>query len=547
MTGGGGRSFSSISEVLTRHAQERPTDVALVAAERGYTYAELCGDVHAFARGLVHLGVGRGSTVALLCTNRAEWVVAALGTIVAGGQVAALNTWSRKWDLDHLLRDSGCEVLVSLTGFGDTKLEPLLRDLLPEAFAAEAPGSWQSATYPRLRELVLVGAEARPAGIRTLQDVLSTGASAPAGTEPPASSREDTALILYTSGSTARPKAVPLQQGVALEHGFDVGVRMGVTREDRIWLSVPLFWSYGGANALMVSLTHGCCLVLQETFDADEAIELIERHGCTLAYTLPNITAALTSAPGFSRARVATLRKGITIGSKRDVVAAATELGIGGVCNAYGSTEIYGGCCVTPHDWPLEKKAVSQGPPLPRIQVAIRDAVTGSVLPPGEVGEITVAGQVTPGYLNSPEENSRAFSDRGEYRSGDLGHVDAEGNLFFAARATEMIKSGGINIAPAEVEEFLLTHPQVVEAAVVGVADEKKGEVPIAYVRVAEAAGIEERDLKAFCRAEIASFKVPARIVVSDRPFPTTDTGKLARSKLREQAAAVWPGSRAPT
>lgn len=535
--------FSTVSELLARHAEQRPRDLALIATGRQVTYAELSAEVHAFARGLTALGVGRGATVGLLCTNRLEWVVTTLGTVVAGARVAAFNTWSRRWDLDHMLRDAGCEVLVCLTGFGVTKLEPLLRDLVPEAFGSPEPG-WRSAAYPKLRELLLVDGAVPAPGARAFASVLAEGARVSDGASAASlSSPEDTALVLYTSGSTARPKAVPLQQGVALEHGFDVGERMGVTSQDRIWLPVPLFWSYGGANALMVSLSHGCCLVLQETFDPGEAIQLVETHGCTVAYTLPNITAAVTSAPAFSPTRVATLVKGMTIGSRRDVLAAATELGVESICNAYGSTEIYGGCCVTPHEWPLERKSESQGPPLPRIAVRIRDSVSDATLPPGEIGEICVRGQVTRGYLGQPEESRRAFSDSGEYRTGDLGYLDTEGNVYFQARATEMIRSGGINIAPAEVEEFLLTHPDVLQAAVVGADDEKKGQVPIAYVTVVEASGPREQDLKAFCQDQIASFKVPARIVVSTSPLPTTDTGKLARSKLREQAPGVWPGT----
>lgn len=219
------------------------------------------------------------------------------------------------------------------------------------------------------------------------------------------------------------------------------------------------------------------------------------------------------------------MTKGMTIGPARDVRAAAVDLGVANVCNAYGSTEIYGACCVTPHDWPLQKRVDSQGPALPGVRLTIRDPETGAVVPTGQPGEITVAGHVTPGYLNQPEENAKALTDAGEFRTGDLGYCDDEGNLYFVGRATEMIKSVGINISPLEVEDFLLTHPKVLEVAVVGVDDERKGQVAVAFVKVGPGAEIDEAALQRYCRDQIAAFKVPARIVVDTADFPRTDTG----------------------
>lgn len=532
------QQIDTVMEILARQADERGARPAIVCGRARLTYAELDRDVHAFARGLQAIGIGRGASVGLICTNRAEWVVAALGTIVAGGRVAAFNTWSRSWDLDHLLRASKCEALIAVSGFGPTDLLPLLQELLPEAWKAGSPG-WQPTSYPHLRELVLIGEAARPAGARSFDEILS----ARAGRQTTAvSGREDPALVLYTSGSTAEPKAVPLLQGTALEHGFDVGSRMGVTGEDRIWLPVPLFWSYGGANALMVALTHGCTLVLQEIFDPGEALAIIEQQRCSVAYTLPNITASLLAHPDFSSARVASLAKGMTIGLKADVVTAAVGLGIDGICNAYGSTEIYGCCCATPHDWPLERKSECQGPPLPRIEISIRDPESGSLLPAGKVGEICVRGQVIKHYQDHPEANQRGFNEQGDFLTGDLGYLDQGGNLYFAARASEMIKSGGINIAPAEVEQFLLTHPEVVKVAVTGVEDPSKGQVAIAFVILREQASADEEQLRDYCRKHIASFKVPVRIIVIDGPLPTTPTGKLARREVQEMARKHWPG-----
>jgi fatty-acyl-CoA synthase len=506
--------------------------------------------VSAFASGLMGMGVGPGSVVGLMCTNRPEWLVAALATVRLGGRVAAFSTWAKKWDLRHLLAESGCEVLIGLSRFRDTDIEALLRELVPEAWDAEST-RWQAKSYRDLREIVLIDAQERAAGVRSFADVQATVSSG-AGLEPVTGTashtgRDEPILVLYTSGSTTRPKVVPIHHRTALEHARDVAARMGVVSGDALWIPVPLFWSYGGANALMVALATGTTAVLQEAFEPAEALQIIEDRQCTVAYTLPNITGALVAHPDFSRDRVRTMTKGMTIGSPKDVETAAAVLGVTHICNAYGSTELYGGCCVTPSDWPLERKLQSQGPPLPRNIVVIRNPVTRKPVPPGETGEITVRGQVTTGYLGSPEQTSASFSADGEFRTGDLGYLDESGDLHFVGRESEMIRTGGINIAPAEVEEFLRTHPSVAEVAVVGLPDAAKGEVVVAYVTLADPASpVQESELKAYCRDRIASYKVPVRFVVTADSLPRTDTGKLSRAAVRGMAADFMAGARSP-
>ncbi len=531
------KQINTVFETLARYSSRLGNQPAIISQRETLTFHELERNVHSFAHGLQGLGLQRGTIVGLLCTNRIEWIVSTLGTILAGGQVAAFNTWSKRWDLDHLLRSSHCEILIALADSERISLLPLLQELIPEAWNTNHPG-WRSAAYPNLRDLVLLGNDSRPPGARRYEDVLATPGD-PWTTS--ISHRDDVAIVLFTSGSTAEPKAVPLIQSDALEHGRDVGDRMGIDEGDRIWLAVPLFWSYGGANALMVALTHGCTIVLQETFEATEALAIIEKHQCNVAYTLPNITAMLLAHPEFSVGRVSSLQKGMTIGSREDVIAAGAGLQIEAICNAYGSTEMYGCCTATPHDWPLERKSECQGPPLPRIFVSIRDPLTGSPLPVGNVGEICVSGQVMRGYYGQAEANSSSFNELGEYRTGDLGHFDDDGNLYFAARASEMIKSGGINIAPAEVERFLRTHPGVKDVAVTRVDDSDKGQVAVAFVIANSDFNIDETELRNYCKEHIASYKIPVRIIVTNEPFPTTATGKLSRRELGEIAKQYWP------
>lgn len=498
-----------------------------MSGERRITYAELDGLVEAAADGLYGLGVRRGGTVGLLCTNRWEWICAALGAMRIGARLAAFNTFARAWDLEYMLSHSDTEVLVIIDRFRSRDYLETVRELGVEIDRT----GWKVDAFPRLREVVLVGDGPVPDGARHFDALLEAASPRPAGEA--VTSAGDDAYVLYTSGSSARPKAVPLQHYAAVENAFNIGERMELTPEDRVWVAVPLFWAYGAVNALPAALTHGSALVLQEAFDAAEAIDLIERHACTAAYTLPNMTNALIAQPSFSTERTATLRTGLTIGSESDVRRAAVDLGIPAICNIYGGTETYGNCCVSPASWPLERRLESQGPPLPGVELRIVGP-EGEDLPQGEVGEILVRGYVMQGYVAA--EGSAAadtpFVD-GWYRTGDLGSLGEDGRLRFSARATDMIKTGGINVAPREVEEFLELHPDISEVAVVGVPDEQAGEVPVAYVTGRSGSSLDGEELRAYCLERIARYKVPARFHVVD-DLPKLDTGKLARRAMVE-------------
>ncbi len=514
------RPFSRhLAELVTELAGRVGDRTALVSGERSLTYAELDERAGAVAGGFRDLGVERGDTVGLLCTNRWEWVVAALGAMRLGARVATFNTFARAWDLEYMLGHSGAELLVTLDRFRARDYLETIVELVPEL---NEPG-FASARFPRLRDVVVIGDADVPAGARRFSDL---AAEAPA---PVPVSAADDAFVLYTSGSSARPKAVPLQHYGIVENGFQIGERMGLGDDDRVWVSVPLFWAYGAANALPATLTHGAALILQPAFDPGEALDLIEGHGATAGYTLPNMTSALIGHPEFTPERTRTLRRGLTLGTPTDVRRAAEGLGMTEVANIYGGTETYGNCCVTPSAWPLERRADSQGPPLPGVALRVVDPETGAELAHDETGELRVRGYVTRGYLDGG--GSEAFTADGWFRTGDLAAVSGDGCLRFSARATDMIKAGGINVAPSEVEEFVALHPDVRDVAVVGVPDPVLDQVVVAFVVPRAGTNLTGDAVRAYCRDRIAAYKVPARVHILD-DLPKTDTGKLARGAL---------------
>jgi fatty-acyl-CoA synthase len=533
------RPFSRhLSDLVSELARRDGGATAVLDGAVALTYGELDERIDAVAGGLRRLGVQWGSTVGLLCTNRWEWLAAAIGAHRVGARVAAFNTFAKAWDLDYMVSHSDTEVLICVDGFRSRDYRQTLRELVPELAAPD----WISERFPALRHVVVIGEAPELPGVKTLVEVMAA-AAAVGPLEPVPVSAADDAFILYTSGSSARPKAVPMQHYATIENGFSIGERMGLDRDDRVFVSVPLFWAYGAVNALPATLTHGATMALQPAFEPRGALDLIEQHHCTAIYTLPNMTAALLAAEGYAPARVASLRTGLTLGTEAEIRRTLEELDVPKICNIYGGTETYGNCCVTPNEWPDQRRLTSQGPPLPGVRLRIVDPSSGELLPTGSVGEIQVTGYLARGYLaDESGASARAFGADGWYRSGDLGSLDDEGGLHFHSRATEMIKTGGINVAPREVEEFLAGHPAIDNVAVVGVPDERLTEVVVAFVVARAGEEPAPGQLRSWCAERIASYKVPARVHVIPE-LPATDTGKLARRALVELDQAKSRGT----
>src|SRR5205814_541264 len=315
-----------------------------------------------------------------------------------------------------------------------------------------------------------------------------------------------------TSGSTATPKGVTLAHGGVIDNGFDIGERQHLTSADRLWLAVPLFWSFGSANALPAILTHGGCVVLQESFEPGEALELLDRERCSVYYGMANMARAMLEHPDRPRRRFASMRTGLTIGLPEDVAMTMEAVGAAELCNVYGSTETYGNCAVTDAHDPLDVRLHTQGLPLPGMEMRVVHQDTRHVLGPDEIGELCVRGHVTPGYHHAPALAATAFDADGYFLTGDLGMIGHDGRVRFRGRLKEMIKTGGINVAPLEVEEVLLQHPDVKQAYVVGVPDRAKDEIVAAVIEMRAGAPADVDALVAFCRERLASYKVPARV-----------------------------------
>ena len=535
----------TLGDLLDEMAAERPHAQALAFRDEQLTYAALRARVDELARALVAVGVTRGDRVGVLLPNRPEWVVAALAIAKIGGIVSAISTFSTARELGWMLEHSEAVALITVSAFRGRAYLDALHDLCPE-LAASAPGALRSERLPRLRTVVSMDGR-RVDGVFQPEDFLGRGAglgTAALRERQRSVSPSDVCYLLYTSGSTATPKGVTLAHGSIIENGFNIGERQHLTPADRLWLAVPLFWSFGSANALPAILTHGGCAVLQESFEPGEALELLERERCSVYYGMANMARAMLEHPDRRRRRLDSMRTGLTIGLPEDIEMTMEAVGARELCNVYGSTETYGNCAVTDAHDPLARRLHTQGLPLPGMDIRVADPETRRPLPAGEVGELCVAGHVTPGYFRAPELDAAAFDAEGYFYTGDLGLVGDDGRVRFRGRLKEMIKTGGINVAPLEVESVLLQHPGVKQAYVVGVPDHDKDEVVVAVLELHEAAAVDAGAIVAFCRERLASYKVPTRLVFRKaEELPHTPTGKIHKPGLREELA-TYPSPR---
>jgi fatty-acyl-CoA synthase len=530
------RTFGDLVDEL---AAATPRAPALVSGTERLDFAALKARTDAFARALLGLGIARGDRVALLCSNRSEWVVVAGAAAKLGAPVTAISTFSSPRELAYSLEHCGAKALVMLSRFRDRHFLQALGELCPE-LARRPPGALQSAALPALRTVVVLDGDASP-GTFGPAEFLARGAGVDAAAlarAQAAVSADDVCFILYTSGSTAEPKGVTLAHGPLLANGFDIGERQHLTAADRLWLAVPLFWSFGSANAMPAIMTHGGCMVLQEAFEPGAALALIERERCSVYYGMANMARALLEHPDHPGRRLGAMRTGLTIGPPEDITLTIQALGAAELCTVYGATETYGNCAVTDAHDPLPLRLATQGLPLPGMTIHAVDPATRAPLPPGEIGELAVRGYTTPGYFRAPELDAQAF-DNGWFLTGDLGSIGPDGRVRFRGRVKEMIKTGGVNVAPLEVEHVLLQHPDIVQAHVVGVPDRLKGEIVAAAVELRAAAEPDAAAITAFCRERLASYKVPTRFAFrAAGEFPRTPTGKIHKPGLRQELAS---------
>lgn len=515
----------TFGNLIDEMAERYPDREALVFNNGRLTYLQLKQTVDKFAKSLISIGLKKGDKLAMILSNRTEWIVAALGCAKIGVVSVPLSTWYKKNEINYALNHCDASVLLLMTNFLKYDYLEMFKELI-------ADGN----SYDYLKQVITVGDSTYENGI-SWGEFLKRSSSIPDNVLQQYQEnvdKNDICYILYTSGTTSTPKGVQIIHHDMIVNTFNIGERIHLSPKDKVWIAVPLAWGFGAVNALPATFTHGACAVLQEYFDPETALLLYEKERITVWYGMPNMVQSLINHPMFDRTYLKTVERGLTIGLPKELKCAIDELGIPYISNIYGSTETYGNSNVTDSFSPLQTRIRTQGKALPGVTIRIVDLQTRQELPIGEVGEIEIGGFVTPGYYKDEKKNRDAFTSDHFYKSGDLGYLDERGYLNYQSRIKDMIKTGGINVSPSEIEEFLMTHPCVQEAYVIGVPDRVKYEIPVAYIQL-KSDFTNQGELYQYCKENLANYKVPQKIIfIEEEKVPRTVTGKVNKVRLKE-------------
>lgn len=527
-----------LADLLVRSAATFPDRNALVMPDLAMTYAELRDASIEVARGIIGLGVPQRAHVGILANNSREMVTALFGAALANCVAVPLNARHKSRELGYIIENA--DLALILTTAADTRFvdfRDVLGTALPTLATASGNGPLTLEEAPLLRGIVLLEGEAptgfidkhafaRAAGTVPVEDVDAARR---------ATRLRDTALIIYTSGTTANPKGCLLcHEAVTRGPVERASSRFRANDHDVTWGGGPLF-HIGSLAPFIGSIGTGGTYITDVFFDAGRALDLMEREGVTVAWPwFPAILQPLLDHPDFAAERLSRLRKVLLIAPPTLVERAQSTFPAAEFMQACGMTETAGIFALCAPDETPEQRAISQGKPVPGIAVRIVDLETGEEAAPDAVGEILVRGYcVMDGYYRSPEKTAEALDAEGWLHTGDLYARAADGQLTFHGRAKDMLKVGGENVAAIEVEAYLCSHPSVRIAEVVGRPDPRLDEVPVAFVELRPGASASEAELIAFCQGRIAGYKVPRAVFfMGEGEWPMSAT-KVDKRALR--------------
>jgi fatty-acyl-CoA synthase len=533
----------TIGDMFDTVAARYPDNEALVARQQGlrYTYAQLRAEVDRCARGLIALGLHKGERLGIWSPNRAEWLITQLATSKLGVILVNINPSYRLHELEYALTQSGCSALVIAPAFRSSNYTAMIAELAPE-LAESPPGRLHARRLPELRTVIRLGEEPAP-GMLTWGQLMGEAERIPesALAERQAELQFDEPInIQYTSGTTGYPKGATLSHHNILNNGYFVARLMNFTDQDRLVIPVPLYHCFGMVMGNLGCLTHGATMIYpSEGFEPLAVLQAVQEERATALYGVPTMFIAELEHPDFAGFDLGSLRTGVMAGSPCPVevmkkVQAVMNMREVEIC--YGMTETSPVSFQTRADAPLDKRVSTVGQIHPHVEVKIVDPSTGRIVPRGETGELCTRGySVMLGYWNNENATANAIDHARWMHTGDLAVMDDEGYVNIVGRIKDMIIRGGENVYPREIEEFLYTHPKVSDVQVIGVPDAKYGEEIMAWVKLKPGATADEEEIRAFCKGQIAHFKIPRYIKFVDG-FPMTVTGKIQKYLMRQQS-----------
>jgi fatty-acyl-CoA synthase len=519
----------TIGQNLARTVRLFGDRLALVDLPAGtrLTYRELADEVRALALGLLSAGIGKGDRVGIWAPNCAEWTLTQYATATIGAICVNINPAYRTSELEYVLNQSGCRLLIAAQRLKTSDYAAMIAEVRPRCEALEqvvllGTGAW--------RALLEAGRQAGEPGKAALDAI--------------ALSADDPINIQYTSGTTGFPKGATLSHHNILNNGFFVGELCGYTENDAICIPVPFYHCFGMVMGNLAATSHGAAMVIPApSFDPVKTLEAVQAERCTSLYGVPTMFIAELAAEDFGRFDLSSLRTGIMAGSPCPVEVmkqVIDRMGMSEVSICYGMTETSPVSTQTRADDSIERRVATVGRAGPHIEVKVVDPVTGLTVPRGAPGELCTRGySVMLGYWRQPDRTAEVIDAARWMHTGDLAVMDDDGYLSITGRIKDMVIRGGENVYPREVEEFLYTHPDVLDAQVIGVPDARYGEELMAWIRLRPgAAPLTAEALREFCQGKLAHYKIPRYVHHTDE-FPMTVTGKVRKIEMRERSAEI--------
>ncbi|KQP79020.1 AMP-binding protein [Aeromicrobium sp. Leaf289] len=504
-----------------------PDAEALVecATGRRWTYRELAADVEVVARGLASLGIEKGDRVGIWAPNCAEWTLVQYATARLGVVLVNVNPAYRAHELGYVVGQSGMRAIVAVPELKGSSFADMIDEVRPD--------------HPDLTAVLLIGTPSWDA-------LLEAGRASDLDVDAIEATLDptDPINIQYTSGTTGFPKGATLSHRNILNNGFAVGELLHYTSDDRIAIPVPFYHCFGMVMGNLAATSHGATMVVPApVFDPAATLRAAAEERCTSLYGVPTMFIAMLADPSFDDHDLSALRTGIMAGSPCPVEVmkqVIERMGAEEVSICYGMTETSPVSTQTRTDDSIERRVSTVGRVHPNLETKVVDPATGEVVPRGTAGELCTRGySVMIGYWQEPEKTAEAIDADGWMHTGDLAVMDDDGYLSITGRIKDMVIRGGENIYPREIEEFLITHPDVLDAQVVGVPDARYGEELMAWLRMRD--GSEPLTVEAvrdFCTGRLAHYKVPRYVHVVEE-FPMTVTGKVRKVQMREDARAL--------
>lgn len=518
----------TIGANFARIARTHPGRDALVdvAGGRRWTYAELDAEIDTVARGLMAIGVERGDRVGIWAPNCPEWVIVQYATAKIGAILVNINPAYRTHELRYVLEQSGVATLISATQFKTSDYVAMVDEVRPDVPALQRVLFIGTADWDTLRA---AGSGVDDADLRRRSGALSN---------------RDPINIQYTSGTTGFPKGATLSHRNILNNGFFVTEQIRLQPGDRLCIPVPFYHCFGMVMGNLGCTTHGATIVIPApAFDPGLTLRAIETERCTAVYGVPTMFIAMQNHPDFAERDLSTLRTGIMAGAVCPVEVmkrCVEEMHLTEMSIAYGMTETSPVSCQTLIDDDLERRTSTIGRVHPHVEIKIVDPETGEIVERGTPGEFCTRGySVMLGYWREDEKTAQAIDADGWMHTGDLAVMRPDGYCTIVGRIKDVVIRGGENIYPREIEEFLYTHPDIEDAHVIGVPDERYGEEVCAWIRMRPGReALDAAAVREFATNRLAHYKIPRYVHVVDE-FPMTVTGKIRKVEMREVSARL--------